>query len=507
MFATVHSQVDTGLYCIKRIPNFLEKVALLQLNFAQDLQKICAHELSKGERTGHDLASHHVHGYHKVQHMIGYLASQMTQFSHRLLTEVIEPISHFQKEADKKRQKIVEREQRYSTEIKNAEEEVRAQRVSCLKLWPQMQKLQRELTEAENKARQNPLKHKAAVEEAQAALVKYKSKTHLEYKRFEDRVTAANAQEATHHLQLMPALMRELEEIESDRLQLMQVHLRLFAVLFRDMWAPFQQYSEALLRDVGTMNAAETMHSFVLGIVQNFGEPPPPSVLPFDLPCEARTLELAAGAKLVDLLGADITHLLEQNGLSSSAGSDSVFSSFFSGFSGFSGSGGKGPTAAAGSAKPAAAAAAAAAAASSGEDPMAKAVLALRDLKIPDEDPSGCDIVRATFDFESNEPDDVDFKVHDLIRVIKKPDDTCAENIQNGEWWIGRVLSVRPVARKPDGRAERVFVDGTFPSNYVETLAVGSVRPFGGDSSRAYLLRVCLLPCLFACGLSVIFSI
>lgn len=40
---------------------------------------------------------------------------------------------------------------------------------------------------------------------------------------------------------------------------------------------------------------------------------------------------------------------------------------------------------------------------------------------------------------------------------------------------IGRVLSTRPVLnRRSDGQPERVFVPGTFPSNYVEPLAINS---------------------------------
>lgn len=86
---------------MKRIPYFLEKVAMLQLNFASDLQKITDHELSKSERTQQDQMMIHAHGYHKIQHVIGYMASQMTQFSNRLLSDVTEPIIAFYKESTK----------------------------------------------------------------------------------------------------------------------------------------------------------------------------------------------------------------------------------------------------------------------------------------------------------------------------------------------------------------------------------------------------------------------
>lgn len=45
-------------------------------------------------------------------------------------------------------------------------------------------------------------------------------------------------------------------------------------------------------------------------------------------------------------------------------------------------------------------------------------------------------VVRALFDFEANEADDVDFKMHDLIRVVSKPEDSTPANVQNGEWWV-----------------------------------------------------------------------
>jgi hypothetical protein len=41
----------------------------------------------------------HAHGYHKVQHVMGFMASQLTQFSNRLIAEVIEPLLQFHKDS------------------------------------------------------------------------------------------------------------------------------------------------------------------------------------------------------------------------------------------------------------------------------------------------------------------------------------------------------------------------------------------------------------------------
>lgn len=404
------------------------------------------------------------------------MASQFTQFSHRLLAEVIEPLTQCHADAIKKKDKIVERERRYSADIKQVEHEVVEHRVTCLKLWRALQDMQRERDDLDAKVRVDG-KKKSKLDEAQSALVKQQTKTIAEFKRFEDHLAAATMQETEYHTHLMPSLLNELEALERQRLVAMEKHLGDFARLFREMFEPFGQYSAALERDIAQMNAEQSMRTFTQGLVANFGEPPPPPVLASELPADSSTLGAADADKLKELLTVDCSNLLESHGIPASATSESVFGQFSS-FLGFKSD-------AAANKKSGAAVSSASPSGGSGggggtsddasSDAAAKATNALRNLKIPDEDPAGCDIVRATFDFEGKEIDDVDFKIHDLIRVLSKPDDTSEENIKNGEWWIGRVLCSRIVTRRADGRMERVFVDGTFPSNYVETLTIGPV--------------------------------
>jgi hypothetical protein len=478
MFPAVSSQVDVGLYTAKRIPNFLEKMALLTLTYAQDLQKITSHEQGKGDKAQQDQATNHVFGYQKVQHVVGYMSSQLQQFSHRLMTEVIEPLTQLHNESVKKREKIVDRERKYSADIKAAEQEVTQRRIACLKSWRSLQSTQLERDEMENKMRSDP-KKKSKFDDLQADLQKQQNKTLIEFKRFEEHLSTVTQQEVAYHTQLMPGLLKELESLEQTRLLAIETYIARFGKLFRDMFEPFEQYCAGLDRDVAQMNAQQTMVAFANGLVSQFGEPPAPTSMLQDLPCDSVTLATADPAKLRELLSGNISNLLESNGVSAASASESMFGQFSS-FLGFA-SERKSSTAV--DNKPAVKPPA-------DDDAAAKATNALRNLVIPPEDPQGCDIVRAVFDFDGKEPDDVDFKVHDLIRVLTRPEDSNEENIKNGEWWIGRVLGARALNRRADGKMERVFVDGTFPSNYVEKLTIGPVR-------QSLILILCVFGMIF----------
>ena len=86
--------------------------------------------------------------------------------------------------------------------------------------------------------------------------------------------------QTAYHTQLMPTLLKELEALERERLLSMESHLRRFAVLFRDMFEPFESYCASLDKDLGQMNATQSMSAFSSALVSHFGEPPAPPQVP-----------------------------------------------------------------------------------------------------------------------------------------------------------------------------------------------------------------------------------
>lgn len=134
-FPVINSQVETGLYSLKRMSHYIEKVVNLQRNFASDIAKVTEHETQKSEKIKEDKMQPHVDAYYKIQSVFSMTAMSLLGFSEKVMSDIVEPLNALYKEQEKKRLKLVETEKKYGHTLRETSEQIRSERFECLKQW------------------------------------------------------------------------------------------------------------------------------------------------------------------------------------------------------------------------------------------------------------------------------------------------------------------------------------------------------------------------------------
>lgn len=433
----VKDQLESGLYLLKRVGFYLRKIAHAKKTCAVEMSKFSEHELEKKERLVRDRMHQHVTAYQQMQHVMTQMAFFDLKFGSDILERVAEPLLNWHKEAELRLKKLVQQEEKLEAAMHTLRNKIKAERAMCAKLWNELVKdyreWQRSLASGDAKK----------IEKLERAFVARREKTQKLFAKFESMVEAGNAEQKSYWTKELPALVTAYEQLEVERMNELEARLHDYSTIQAEFSQPFPGMLSMIEQAVRDINGPGQLKGFVESYVGAVGKPEAPPAFVDGLPVDsAALLDSANLSALGNLLNADATQLCSQreaqqaklagNVLQVADGSSPSNSSSVHPSSGASTSAG-------------------AASSSSRSAPA---------IEFDFSDDPSCTYVRALYDFQSDDADDLTFTINTIIRVTLKGEDDqlAAEEAADAEprWWRGRRL-------ENIGQSN----DGTFPSNYV----------------------------------------
>jgi len=416
----IREQSENGLYTIKRAGAYLKKICAMIRALAAEAIKTTGHELEKKDRLERDMMPEHLDALLGAQSLINQQFVNQLKWANDVQKDVVDPLIGFYKQADEKRKRLVMQDDKYRMEMKNLALNVSKMRSDCLKEWKQLQECEKEKIGALEEALAHQNNPKLATssfkkkEKTEKALQKQRERTHKIFAKFEVFIMNANEDQKLYYTKDLPNLCASFEMLELERLEELNARMKDFARITSELSTPMPGLAESFSNVVATMQTKQAIKSFTTKYVDQHGKPP--SIEPFkeNLPCSANIVH-AYSEQLKSLLSQDI-----QSSIAS---------------------------------------------ARTGQTPMKARQQPKEDPDEKDDEKFGPDpdllIVRARYDFSSEDQDDLRFDPGDLLLVTSpgvKPED-IGEEAGEGAWLEGCVLDTNHMDNS---------VVGSFPSNYVE---------------------------------------
>jgi hypothetical protein len=281
-FTLVDAQVQSGLYVVKRTSQYLKKVVTAQGECAIALDKATKNEATKVPSLKADGMASHVTAVCSLQDVFNGVINKYREFGAKVTSDVIAPLQEFLKVGEKKRKDVLAKEAKATKNIRAQYDKLRNARKNAMTTWEQVQKTQKELSQAGDST---PKGQKIV-----PVLKKLVEKAKKDFQIFEKTTDETFSMAQDYFNNTLPELLKQMEEIEKERLQLLKAQLALFAKLY-NIWdsptSPGNSYGET----VAGLDAKSDLHKCIVAKVSEYGMPQGPPELPPALPCHSNDFD------------------------------------------------------------------------------------------------------------------------------------------------------------------------------------------------------------------------
>jgi len=431
-------QITHGLYVVKRAGAFIRKFIDAQKSLVADLEKATKREKTKETGLKKDGMSSFVSSVMSLQTMVGATIKRHQEFVNRATKDVLQPLQDFYASGEKQRAIIAKKESKLRESLEKHLHNLVSLRKDCMSLHSELFQLKksRDADEpASPKQQKTDLKLKEKAKKANKFFATY-----------EKSVVEFNTEVQKFYSTAMPELLQEFEKLELERLKLLKERLTLFATI----------YAENLLLE-NSPEIKEQMDKLnpdtdATALKESLSHADPPAI-PDPLPCKSNDFNSDAWLNPGNVTG----------GIASPPGSPvssplkqrtEIVEDMHSA-----------PLTEVADVKV-------------NEAPLAvrNSVAGIQEQARP-EAPSAAAadaamFCRGLYDFATEHPADLKFRVNDVIRVLTPGVVPSTLDPSNPQWLMGEVLS----------QEKQVMATGSFPSNYVEF--------FPGTDLDSYLLNV-----------------
>jgi len=433
----IQEQVEAGLYSLKRYGYYLQKIYSAWKPALKDMLKDTEHENEKKQRIEKDRMSNHVQAYRRMQDIHNDMLLNDQKFASDVLEFVAEPLLAWHKQAEKRREALLKKEEKLMKEQKELNAKVVSSRNNAHKQWLSLQQKKRTCVQAEiyRDSKKNGVKD---LQNAEKDLEKERQKTEQVFRQHEELVAQANEVQQRFWTQDLPALVREWEVLEFERLTTLGKHMTIYAALQRRRVAPLEGFVKRLEESADCLDANAEMREYVQTMLRHHNHPTAPSMLMDGLPCAASQLTGdVEDATLATLLNMDMNAAVQKRveALNASPAHQAAVARYNQLMN-----------------------AGAACSLGSLESKSPESPAAAASPEAPATVSPIC-YMQAMYPFSSTDPNDLNFNAGDIIAVLEQPG--AAEGDESGaSWWIGcKVLPDRTLSPS-----------GAFPSNYVKAL-------------------------------------
>jgi len=460
-FTLVDAQVLSGLYVVKRTSQYLRKVVTAQGECAIALDKATKNEATKIPNLKADGMAGHVTAVCSLQDVFNGVINKYREFGAKVTSDVIAPLAEFLKVGEKKRRDIIAKEAKATKSIRAQYDKLKAARKNAITAWEGVQKTQKELSQVG----ENSPKGQKLVPMLKKQLVQCKK----DFQIFEKFTTETFGLAQEYFNITIPDLLKQMEEIEKERLQLLKAQLVLFAKLY-NLWDNPTSPGNIYIDTATALDQKSDLHKCIVAKVSEYGMPQGPPELPPALPCSSNDFDNDnwKTPRAPDLPQFDVKNTKDIKSSkaispknytstithpppsSSSAASSSASSSTISTVptvtrqtsnDDSTKEGGEGEVVTPADTKT--------------ESTETTESSAPKTEETTGEQDGPVQYARAVYDYSTDHSDDLQFKVGDIIRLVTPNVEFSTHDPNNPVWLLGELRD----------NAEKT---GSFPSNYVE---------------------------------------
>jgi len=303
-------QIDVGLYAMKRYAFYLQKVTDVKKPALQELKKVTDYEgKEKSSKAGKDAMSQYIVTYSMTQTINTSLIEAELYFLNKIETDVVQGITNWLKAAEKKLKTLTDRLNTAFSKQKDLLIRISKSRADCHKQWATLQSSWKE----SEKCDQQKLSKKNGAKEYELAFKKYVTqaqKTYQIFNSFETEVKEGNEQQSYYWDEDLPQCVKELEQLETDRLQNWGLSMESFRNAQNEFYTRALETSRILDETTMSLDGAADIKNWSDLLVKAYGLPREPDVILDYLPCEYTRIQ--QGDDLQQLLSVDLSVALKQ---------------------------------------------------------------------------------------------------------------------------------------------------------------------------------------------------
>jgi len=143
--AVAHEQVKHGLYVVKRFTHLLKVMSESWKIAAQTTLKACKQMTGKKDKLEHDKMEAHRQAIWLVNIYLEHTSAATVKYCNDIISLVVLPLTGFYKDGETKRKKLIQQEEKITTNIIAARQLAKKEREECLKVWRELKISQEEM--------------------------------------------------------------------------------------------------------------------------------------------------------------------------------------------------------------------------------------------------------------------------------------------------------------------------------------------------------------------------
>jgi len=442
-------QIVHGLYVVKRCGAYVRKFIDAQKSLVEQLEKTTKREKTKESGLRKDAVGSFVGSVISLQTVVTATIHRHQDFVARATKEVLSPLQEFYVSGEKQRVVINKKESKQRDALDKHLHNLISLRKDCMSLHTELHALKKS-RDADEPASPRQQKTDIKIKEKAKKANKY-------FASFEKSLIDVAGEVKQYYGVTMLELLQEYEKLELERLKCLKTALTTFAAIYAEN-LPMDQPAE-IKASFDNLNVETDINALKESLLQSA----PPPTLPDTLPCKAVDFNSDAwlnpgsvSGGIASPPGSPMSSPLKQRDPDemSTTGAGSIVDasskdSLVVPESEFK----EAPQSIRNSV----------AGIQDHARPEAVTVAGVHDTAL---------FCRGLYDFSTEHPADLKFRVNDVIRVLTPAVDPTTLDPSNPQWLMGEVLS----------QEKNVMATGSFPSNYVEF--------FPGADLDSYLLNV-----------------
>lgn len=238
----VATQLNHGMYSLKRLHKFSNKLAQIEDSYARELMKLS--ESLQNDKL-EDMMTNTRDLIIGVQRYASDTSNVHRQFKDALTLGICSPVSAMQKVFEGRRQLLSKQYADTEKQIVDKRVNLTKQKRLCMRLWTELSELKmvtaeskqalenmNQFQDTEDKALKKVMK---TIVNTEKKVKKVAEQTRVSFEKYQTMVEDFKAMEREYHSKVYPALLAEMQQFERERMAVVKVHCEKFSSFWLDI--------------------------------------------------------------------------------------------------------------------------------------------------------------------------------------------------------------------------------------------------------------------------------
>lgn len=283
-FDAVNARLENGLQVCRDVVAFYKKKAALEETYAKSLIELCKTVPSAAGGLG-GLFSRGPPALDKegttlkgallsVQEETGKIAGKHLEFASKINTDVCAPLTAFITTKENEKKKLVADGQKYIKTYKDLQANAIKAKDAYLKLCKEFEAAKDEVLKLDSAASTDP-KKKPQVDKASARVADLEKKLEASITAYQEAITKANENQATHLSTEMPSILSQFQELEECRFATLLSAVRCYFIFQGTISTFIDEKAKDMQEKIGAAEASVDIKDFIEKSKTNEKKPEP----------------------------------------------------------------------------------------------------------------------------------------------------------------------------------------------------------------------------------------